>query len=182
MVSLTQRTWVWAISGSWWWTGKPGGLQFMGSQRVVQDWVIELNWMKSLIVLHMLKLTVLIVEKLVLRAIKFKVSKSGADDCNVTARISKASWQRPRCYRISKPNSWINSNYFWPRLTVNIKTSSKWTQGVEYFFTDGTLGRRQAILLKRPWLITTPFSFWSSPEEALQKYFMNNILGLLQVL
>ena len=39
----------------------------------------------------MLKLTVLIVEKLVLRAIKFKVSKSGADDCNVTARISKAS-------------------------------------------------------------------------------------------
>ena len=41
--------------------------------------------------LHMLQMAVLIVEKLVLRAIKFKASKSGADDCNVTARISKAS-------------------------------------------------------------------------------------------
>ena len=31
-------------SGSWWWTGKPGVLQFMGSQRVGCDWVTELNW------------------------------------------------------------------------------------------------------------------------------------------
>ena len=37
-------TWVWASSGSWWWTGKPGELQFMGSQRVRSDWVTELNW------------------------------------------------------------------------------------------------------------------------------------------
>ena len=28
--SLIQRTWVWVSSGSWWWTGKPGMLQFMG--------------------------------------------------------------------------------------------------------------------------------------------------------
>ena len=34
---------VWVSSGSWWWTGKPGVLQFMGSQRVRQDWVTELN-------------------------------------------------------------------------------------------------------------------------------------------
>ena len=32
--SLTQWTWVWANSGRWWWTGKPGVLQSMGSQRV----------------------------------------------------------------------------------------------------------------------------------------------------
>ena len=38
MVSLTQRTWVWVDSGSWWWTGRPGMLQFMGSQRVGHDW------------------------------------------------------------------------------------------------------------------------------------------------
>ena len=38
-------TWVWASSGSWWWTGKPGELQSMGSQRVGHDWVAELNWM-----------------------------------------------------------------------------------------------------------------------------------------
>ena len=30
--------------GSWWWTGRPGVLRFMGSQRVGQDWVTELNW------------------------------------------------------------------------------------------------------------------------------------------
>ena len=46
MASLTQWTWVWASSGSWWWTGKPGVLQSMGSQRVGRDWVTELNWLK----------------------------------------------------------------------------------------------------------------------------------------
>ena len=45
IVSLTQWTWVWAISGSWWWTGRPGVLQSMGLQRVRHDWVTELNWM-----------------------------------------------------------------------------------------------------------------------------------------
>ena len=34
MASLTQWTWVWVDSGSWWWTGRPGMLQFMRSQRV----------------------------------------------------------------------------------------------------------------------------------------------------
>ena len=37
MASLTQWTWVWVDSGSWWWTGRPGVLQFMGSQRVGYD-------------------------------------------------------------------------------------------------------------------------------------------------
>ena len=44
MVSLTQWTWVWTSSGSWWWTGKPRVLQSMGSQRVRHDWATELNW------------------------------------------------------------------------------------------------------------------------------------------
>ena len=43
MVSLTQWTWVWANSGSWWWTGKPGVMQSMESQRVGHDWVTELE-------------------------------------------------------------------------------------------------------------------------------------------
>ena len=42
--SLTQWTWVWVNSRSWWWTGRPGVLQFMGSQRVRHDWATELNW------------------------------------------------------------------------------------------------------------------------------------------
>ena len=44
MASPPQWTWVWASSGSWWWTGKPGVLQSMGSQRVRHDWATELNW------------------------------------------------------------------------------------------------------------------------------------------
>ena len=44
MASPTQWTWVWVNSGSWWWTGRPGVLRFMGSQRVGHDWATELNW------------------------------------------------------------------------------------------------------------------------------------------
>ena len=44
MASPTRWTWVWANSRSWWWTGTPGVLQSMGSQRVRHDWATELNW------------------------------------------------------------------------------------------------------------------------------------------
>ena len=44
MASLTQWTWVWVDSRSWWWAGRPGMLRFMGSQRVGHDWATELNW------------------------------------------------------------------------------------------------------------------------------------------
>ena len=47
MASLTQWTWVWANSRSWWWTGRSGMLQFMGSQRVGHSWATELNWADS---------------------------------------------------------------------------------------------------------------------------------------
>ena len=43
MASPTQWTWVWVDSGSWWWTGRPGVLQFTGLQRVGHDWATELN-------------------------------------------------------------------------------------------------------------------------------------------
>ena len=42
MASLTQ--WVWVNSRSYSWTGRPGVLQSMGSQRVRHDWETELNW------------------------------------------------------------------------------------------------------------------------------------------
>ena len=48
MASPTRWTWVWVDSGRWWWTGRPGVLQFMGSQRVGHDWVTELNWTEHL--------------------------------------------------------------------------------------------------------------------------------------
>ena len=42
MASLTQWTWIWVSSGSWWWTGKPGVLQSMGLQK--SDTTEWLNW------------------------------------------------------------------------------------------------------------------------------------------
>ena len=47
MASPTWWTWVWVNSGSWWWTGKPSVLRFMGLQRVGHDWVTELNWAEN---------------------------------------------------------------------------------------------------------------------------------------
>ena len=44
MASLTWWTWVWVNCGSWWWTGRPGVLRFMGLQGVRHDWATELNW------------------------------------------------------------------------------------------------------------------------------------------
>ena len=44
MASLTQWTWVWANSRSWWWTGKAGVLQSMELQRARHIWVTEQNW------------------------------------------------------------------------------------------------------------------------------------------
>ena len=44
MASLTGWMWVSVNSGSWWWTGRPGMLWFMGSQRVGHDWATDLIW------------------------------------------------------------------------------------------------------------------------------------------
>ena len=44
MASLTRWMWVWVDSGSWWWTGRPDVLRFMGLQRVGHDWATDLIW------------------------------------------------------------------------------------------------------------------------------------------
>ena len=44
MASLNQCRWVWVNFGSWWWTGRPGVLWYMGSRRIGHDWATELNW------------------------------------------------------------------------------------------------------------------------------------------
>ena len=44
MASPTQWAWVWVNSRSWWWTGRPGVLQSMGSKRGRHDWTTEPNW------------------------------------------------------------------------------------------------------------------------------------------
>ena len=57
LASMTQWTWVWVNSGSWWCTGRPGVLQSMGSQRVGHDWLTELNWTESLQALQEYRVT-----------------------------------------------------------------------------------------------------------------------------
>ena len=47
MASLTQWTWVCVNSVSWWWTGRPGMMQSMGSQRNGHNWATELNWTET---------------------------------------------------------------------------------------------------------------------------------------
>ena len=44
LLYVLKWTWVWVYCGSWWWTGRPGVLLFMGSWRVGHDWATELNW------------------------------------------------------------------------------------------------------------------------------------------
>ena len=55
MASPTRWTWLWVNSRSWCWTGRPGMLQFMRSQRVRHDWVTELNWTELIHNKHSLK-------------------------------------------------------------------------------------------------------------------------------
>ena len=43
---------VWVSSGSWWWTGKPGVLQSIGSQRGGHDWVTKVNWTEYYLILQ----------------------------------------------------------------------------------------------------------------------------------
>ena len=48
MASPTGWTWVWVNSGSWWWTGRPGVMRFIGSQRVRHDSATEPNWTEDI--------------------------------------------------------------------------------------------------------------------------------------
>ena len=45
IIRFSLVLWVWVDSGSWWWTGMPGWLWFMGSQRARHDWATELNYL-----------------------------------------------------------------------------------------------------------------------------------------
>ena len=48
MLSPPHWTWIWVSSGTWWWMGKLGVLQSMGSQIVGHNWVTKLNWTEVL--------------------------------------------------------------------------------------------------------------------------------------
>ena len=84
MASPTQWTWVWASSRSWWWTGRPGVLQSMGSQRVGHDWATELN------------------NKHVIKAVKAYEQPSELStetDCEGSIICPRQLWQSPAAMR-----------------------------------------------------------------------------------
>ena len=66
MASRTQWTWFLVNSERWWWTGRPGILRFMGSQRVRHDWATELNWRTITTVMLLLLLLLLLLSLLLL--------------------------------------------------------------------------------------------------------------------
>ena len=75
MASLTRWTWVWVNSGSWWWTGRPGVLRVMGSQRVGHDWATEPIWhMSNHHVLHLELETMLYVNYISVKLEKTKTN------------------------------------------------------------------------------------------------------------
>ena len=55
MASPTRWARVWVNSWSWWWTGRPGELRFMGLQRVGHDWV---NWLTELIYIYIIYIVI----------------------------------------------------------------------------------------------------------------------------
>ena len=66
MASLTWWTWVWVGSGSWWWTGKPGMLQSMGSLSWtwLSNWT-ELCYMGLFITMNQFIVTITILDKII---------------------------------------------------------------------------------------------------------------------
>ena len=70
MASLMRWTWVWVNSGSWWWTGRPGVLLFLGSQRVGYGWASELNWTEALFLLPIALYSLAILSQFSIEVIK----------------------------------------------------------------------------------------------------------------
>ena len=67
MASPSRWTWVWVNSGSWWWTGRPGMLRFMGSQRVGHNYETELNWTEILKIVLLMKSVVILTNVIILK-------------------------------------------------------------------------------------------------------------------
>ena len=106
-LSTFPGTWVWVDSGSWWWTGRPGVLWFMGSQRVGHNWVTELNWCK-----------VVLLENISFpwRTVKIRWIVSKKNWLLVAGRISGRSSEEWKAKAISKMETVlvIAPNTYWP--------------------------------------------------------------------
>ena len=112
--SLTRQTWVWVNSRSWWWTGRPGVLRFMGSQRVGHDW--RLNWTDLTKMCN-----VVLLREVVLKFQYASVSPEGFNKTQIpgpyTQRCQLSEWNGAqkrafltKCQLMLKPTVW-GSNF-----------------------------------------------------------------------
>ena len=126
MASLTQWTWVWAGSRSWWRTGKPGVLQFMGLQRVGHDSATEPNPLNSDFLLSLFQPLVTVVllsvfMDLTVLCVQVKLLQSCLTVCDTTGCSPSGSSvrgilqatilelvARPASRRSSQPRDWTH--------------------------------------------------------------------------
>ena len=99
MASLTRWTWVWVNSGSWWWTGRPGVLRFMGSRRVGHDRATELNWMcKCGTVWERLNRAIKIIDEYI-------------QSWNLKSKLQKTFWSSEPPYFLIKIQRWSMQDF-----------------------------------------------------------------------
>ena len=117
MASPTRWTWVWVNSKSWWWTGRPGMLRFMGSQRVGHDWATELNWGVGLVPVEYKVQTFMVKDFL---CVCFSVSEMVLVLLRTIHYMKWSSGHSPSELQADKSE--------WNRLLhTNIETGSQWT-------------------------------------------------------
>ena len=125
MASPTHGTWVWVDSESWWWTGRPGILQFVGSQRVRHDWATEMNWTE---LWTSLGLCFHVSEMRVFTTAYFLLSIKYDDICESIWLMSKANAKKCVCH-YSQWNYFESSNIVcvcvWVRTCVLMSSQSR---------------------------------------------------------
>ena len=161
--SLTQWTWVWVNSGSWWWTGRPGMLRFMGSQRVGHNWATELNWLMTVATFSF--------------SPPFPVSLISQRQ---PSWVSTAQWMRP---------GYENRLTFLPKCWPDVRAGA--AAGVEVLLKSGFVS--SSLLLSTGFcrcsetrlllLLSHPPTFWATensvevfPEEAHRREKSSNTL------
>ena len=133
MVSPTQWTWVWINSRSWWWTGRPGVLRYMGSQRVGHDWVTELYW--TLNCLHPIhcKLRLHQNRRWALRELERETEPLPSSSQLVQSPLNSACWG---------DSGWVNTRHWAQIAEVMSKAWFQWAQALHL-----SVHRKALILL-----------------------------------
>ena len=123
MASLTQWTWAWVDSGSWWWTGRPGVLKFMW--RIRHDWATELKW-----TLHISNISRMTIYSLVYSSTNLNQSMKG------TATHQHSSLENSRnCVVHGVAKNWTQLGDFHFQLSFHtVRGFSIVNEAEEFFF------------------------------------------------